>query len=573
MSTRTPLVVIRSAFYSCAMGWLLAGSAMALQKQISLTRHNLSATGPGTFKATGEGRLCVFCHAPHQARKQVPLWNREDSTQSYLTYTSSTFQGSISQPNGSTKLCLSCHDGTIALGKIVSQAAEITMDSGKRFLNTGAGFIGSNLQDDHPVSFNYTSSKGGTSSEFRPANSILAPVRLDGNGDVQCTSCHDAHDNSLGQFLRTTDKAGALCISCHNPTDWNNSRHQASTATWNSQGINPWPDANYNTVADNACQNCHKPHAAGHPQRLLVRAKEEENCSNCHNGNVANKNIMADILKLSSHDVTNYNGVHDPVENPLTMNRHAECQDCHNPHTVKSGTAAAPNVPGTLFGISGLDTNGSAVSRINFGYELCYKCHADNNSGNNYVSRVISQTNVRLEYDPTNPSFHPVEAQGKNSDVPSLISPWTTASRMACTDCHASNNAPNFGGGGPRGPHGSSNKPILGLNYTTGSYVTESSTNYALCYKCHSRSSILGDNSFKEHDKHIRKEDTPCSVCHDPHGVSATQGNSTNNSHLINFDKTVVSPWMGKLEFVDEGRFKGNCTLLCHGEKHNRENY
>jgi hypothetical protein len=102
----------------------------------------------------------------------------------------------------------------------------------------------------------------------------------------------------------------------------------------------------------------------------------------------------------------------------------------------------------------------------------------------------------------------------------------------------------------------------------------ESASNYALCYNCHSRNSILNDESFREHDKHVRGEDTPCNACHDPHGVSATQGNLTNNSHLINFDTSIVFPrGNGDLRFVDQGEQAGTCFLVCHGEDHNDFSY
>jgi len=69
---------------------------------------------------------------------------------------------------------------------------------------------------------------------------------------------------------------------------------------------------------------------------------------------------------------------------------------------------------------------------------------------------------------------------------------------------------------------------------------------------------------------HVRDENTPCSVCHDAHGVSATLGNETNNSHLINFDVSVVRPnASGLLRFVDQGETSGSCDLACHGEDHN----
>ncbi len=541
---------------------------------IKNTKHNLSVSGPGTYKALSEERICIFCHAPHRARTQFPLWNRDDSTQTYLPYTSSTLKGNVGQPNGSTKLCLSCHDGTIALGKVVSLTSEITM-SGSRFLNSGKANIGTNLQDDHPVSFDYSTSKGGTGVDFFIGSAIKPPVSLDHNGFVQCTSCHDAHNDSLGKFLKTTDKNGSLCLSCHNPRDWNTASHANSSATWNQTGPDPWPNTTYTTVQENACANCHVPHSAGQPHRLLNFSTEEENCLRCHNGNVASKDITTDLAKVSAHNPSSWQGIHDPTEDPLTMSRHAECQDCHNPHTAKAGTAAPPGVPGPLFGVSGLDNAGQKVERITYGYQLCYKCHADKNGGTAYVSRIIQQTNVRLEFNPANPSYHPIEAAGKNSYVPSLLPPWTTSSKMACTDCHQSDSSPDFGGNGPRGPHGSNYRPLLALNYNTQDNITESATQYALCYKCHSRTSILGDQSFRKHRKHIQGEKAPCATCHDAHGISANQGNSTNNAHLINFRSSIVTPsrMNGKLEFVDMGMGRGSCSLLCHGKDHHRKGY
>ena len=67
---------------------------------------------------------------------------------------------------------------------------------------------------------------------------------------------------------------------------------------------------------------------------------------------------------------------------------------------------------------------------------------------------------------------------------------------------------------------------------------------------------------------------TPCNACHEPHGVSVTQGNSMNNSHLINFDTSIVSPNSSALlQFVDNGDKAGSCDLLCHGKEHNNLEY
>ncbi len=555
---------------------LAIASAATAQQSIVTTRHNLSATGPGPLKAASENQICIFCHAPHNSRVQTPLWNRQDSTVSYLTYASSTFQGSIAQPNGSTKLCLSCHDGTIALGSVVSRSQEMPMAGGNRTIDPSRPtHIGSNLRDDHPVSFHYASSRGGSGIGFNPPSGIAPPVTLDHNGDMQCTSCHDPHDDTNGTFLRTSYRNGHLCLACHNPEHWGTASHKLASATWNGMGENPWPRANYGTVGENACLNCHTPHGAGSQFRILNFAQDEANCARCHNGNVARKDIIRQINKPYAHPVVSSHGVHDPIEDPLTMPRHVECQDCHDPHTARSGTAAAPSVPGPLFGAKGVDTNGSPVARISFGYEVCYRCHADNNSGSPYISRLIPQTNVRLEFDPSNPSSHPIEATGRNLDMPSLRPGWSPTSRVACWDCHVSDEAPSYGGTGPAGPHGSIHQPLLGAFYNRQDNIRENAGLYALCYNCHSRASILNDESFGEHERHLDHVDTGCSTCHDPHGISSTQGNSTNHTHLINFNTAIVSPNPnnGRLEFVDLGRFRGRCTLMCHGEVHNNREY
>ena len=87
------------------------------------TVHNLSTSGPGTIKAVSEDRVCVFCHTPHNASAAAQLWNRADPAGPHTPYTSSTMNAAPGQPTGSSRLCLSCHDGTIALGATLTEDA------------------------------------------------------------------------------------------------------------------------------------------------------------------------------------------------------------------------------------------------------------------------------------------------------------------------------------------------------------------------------------------------------------------------------------------------------------------
>jgi len=271
--------------------------------------------------------------------------------------------------------------------------------------------------------------------------------------------------------------------------------------------------------------------------------------------------------------VQDFTGIHDAAEDfsLAGVRPHVECEDCHNPHSANGNASlGAPGVSGANSGVSGIDGTGQQVPNAPNLYEICYKCHADNNVITALtISRQIQQLNTRLEFDLANPSFHPVTARGKNLDVPSLISPYTEQSLIYCTDCH--NNDDSLG---PGGPHGSSFEFLLERNYITLDLTPENPSTYALCYKCHSRDNILDNQSFARHKEHIQDRQTPCSVCHDPHGISNTQGNSINNSHLINFDITVVQPdGLGRLRFEDQGRFAGQCYLNCHGKEHSPEQY
>jgi hypothetical protein len=189
------------------------------------------------------------------------------------------------------------------------------------------------------------------------------------------------------------------------------------------------------------------------------------------------------------------------------------------------------------------------------------------------VNRQFVETNTRLEFQSSNMSYHPVETMGKNPNVPSLITPWTASSRMYCTDCHNSEQAPAAGGSGPNGPHGSIYTPILERQLILSDNTSENLSSYALCYKCHDRDRLLSDQSFKAtnrlgqdrgHRFHIVDQRTSCVTCHDPHGVQSTK-------HLINFNPDYVTPstnGVPVIEYTSTGTFSGTCTLSCHGFDH-----
>ncbi len=549
----------------CLVGFLIFVSASTRASSVVNTVHNLSATGPGSIKAVDEKNTCVFCHTVHKTSGQTPLWSHGmSSVSNYIVYSSPTLKATVGQPDGSSRLCLSCHDGTVALGLVSCRTTPIRMQGGVTTMPASASNLGTDLSGDHPISFVYDQNLAQLDQHLKDPSTLDKKIRLDHNQKLQCATCHNPHDDQYGNFLVMDNTGSALCLSCHTDPAWPGSSHSmssASPAALVKMSLGPAPKVV--TVASLACASCHVPHKAGSRARLLINAREEQNCFSCHNGNVVQKNLAPEFNKASVHPVLQTSTEHSLAEDPVNSARHTACADCHNAHAANNTSALAPNSPGAIAGVQGLTAGGATINEAVHEYELCFRCHADSvNRGPAQVTRLVPETNKRIQFSPANQSFHPVETIGKNPNVPSLIAPWTTASVMYCTDCHNNDQGPRAGGTGPGGPHGSAFAPLLERRLVLTDLTGESAANYALCYKCHSRDSILSDQSFKSHRKHIVEDQTACTTCHDSHGVAA-------NDRLINFNLNYVSPAGNfPIQFVPGGASGPTCVLKCHDHDH-----
>lgn len=567
---RLLLVILMAAAFLPA----LPGIASARESIIN-SPHNLSASGPGTIRAVSEDRVCVFCHTPHGARTNAPLWNRQDSAAFYTPYDSPTITAKPGQPTGSSKLCLSCHDGTIALGELVSEASPVAM-SGGNLLPPGGTRIGTDLRDDHPISFSYVESLSRPRGELAAPHSWDPSITLDHQGMMQCTTCHDAHDNQWDKFLVMSNMGAGLCRECHRIDRFDDTAHALSTNTWKGTGNDPWPHTDYTDVASNACMNCHRSHHAPGPEGLLTSGRPENVCLTCHDGSVAHTNVADDFRKPYRHPVIETSGLYRPGERLMGTSDHVTCVHCHNPHKAIASPAEAPFVGGLMEGVPGITESGAYIDEAVYEYEVCFKCHADSRSGNiRSINRQVSSGSIRRQFATGSPSFHPVVSPGMNPDVPSLIAPLDEGSMIHCTDCHGGDSAIGGAGNSRSAPHGSNFPHLLNREYRTGSPVGESPSSYSLCYSCHDRSSILANESFPQHRAHIVEQQTSCAVCHDPHGIDMIEGNSINHANLINFDLAVVEPLpaSGILEYTSLGSQSGTCSLRCHGRDHDNLRY
>lgn len=563
---RLPSVICALLFALC---FFASSSSLA---DVTNTLHNLSASGPGTFKASGTSEVCVFCHTPHNATPTIPgLWNRNLPATTYNLYTSSTLEATLKQPTGASRLCLSCHDGTTALGnlRVLPRGSQVTLGS-----LTGRASLGTDLSDDHPISFVYDSALALKQGQLAEPTAIPNPIRLDSTQQLQCTSCHDPHGSRYRKFLKVDDRGGTLCTACHKQRNWTGSAHATSPATWKGTGSNPWPDTPYVTVADNACQNCHRSHSAPRPPRLLSNSQERDVCLVCHNGSVTAKSLDSEFIKFSAHPITSSNQTHDPREDPNNMPRHVTCSDCHEPHQAVATPATPPIVSGLVRGTKGINIAGGTVTQANYEYEICLKCHGIRDQTTPGIVRQDNIRNIRLTINPSNPSFHPIAATGRNTTMDGFEPNYTIGTIISCTDCH-NNDDWSPSGTRPRGPHGSRYWPILEREYQTNDPSPEAYQTYGICYKCHNRDFLINDSAGTFlHNKHVVQNQAPCAVCHDAHG-------SRQNSHLINFmlrdktGKTVVNPsqTQKRLEYISMGPGRGQCYLVCHGTNHEPKSY
>jgi len=403
----------------------------------------------------------------------------------------------------------------------------------------------------------------------------------------------------------------------------------------------------YSLTADQ-CGVCHRSHTAKAPN-LLVKGSQSALCLSCHNGTAANANVQVqyDLVRPVNNPAAREYYSHDALA-PSThtrseldefggvSNRHSECADCHNSHKARATpnsaqTADGWDASGRLAGVSGVSViNGGAgtaptytflngiTNVITREYQLCFKCHSGSTllppnlagkPSTDYLDKAV-------EFNPNNPSFHPVEAPGTNGtdamqaslkgSSPYKLWNFTVGSTIRCLNCHASSTpdataTPPPVVDGALAPHASANRGILLRNYKDRVLKTGtepySALDFALCYVCHgeapftpnasSNPDAAAQTNFSLHSKHLTglaKEgsgstdiDTPgagqgnaiCAECHFRlHSTTNKVGTQTvPGSRLVNFAPDVL-PNGGILSWTPGSTGSGSCTLTCHGKPH-----
>ena len=269
-----------------AAGTAFAGLAAGTGVNGSL--HDMTKVSPAT--ADVMGRVCVYCHTPHHATKDdlgvdnYPLWNHKlvdpatYTPYSWATAANDVAELAINPLIGPSRLCMSCHDGAIA----IDQHGDSFGNTKGQFYNGGGTTIAdrakltNDLSNTHPIGFNYLeavtirnakagrgSASAGGATEIVPATYGFATDIVNVNNDyavgaqgtynevvrnaaggsgykligdvlyqgqiMTCATCHEVHnkENAVqdaytndatkapNYFLYAKENQSLICLSCH----------------------------------------------------------------------------------------------------------------------------------------------------------------------------------------------------------------------------------------------------------------------------------------------------------------------------------------------------------------------
>lgn len=260
------------AAFAVAIGLFLVSYAAAYSGPpyppgtgINGTVHDLGTSHNGmnyvAIPADTQQRVCIFCHAPHHSYRlspanggpgagvgsgpqapdafdYLPLWNHE-LTGNFASYTmyqngpgapqvgpkaSQAVQTGMT-PGSTSLLCLSCHDGSLAVNSYGNPSQPLTSQS------SGGGTIGAQymigkdnyLGNHHPIGFSYDAAQA-LDNELRPSGAasmggagLVSDHLYGATNQMECGTCHSVHNkgNTGETLLWRSDTNSRLCLTCH----------------------------------------------------------------------------------------------------------------------------------------------------------------------------------------------------------------------------------------------------------------------------------------------------------------------------------------------------------------------
>lgn len=211
-------------------------ASQAPKSDIYGSAHDFLKAGEYAEANGASYQLCNYCHIAHKFGSAPTgpgylLWNHTlSSVASYGVYTSDTMQSTPTDLGGQltvSNLCLSCHDGTVAVNSWYEPQLEsdftTPLPQGTKFM--AEEHTVKDLTKQHPINFTYPDATTATNIGLRVAadsksidGSLTVPLYA---GKMQCATCHDPHAGKADLFFRSfpstpeQTKTGSFCVYCH----------------------------------------------------------------------------------------------------------------------------------------------------------------------------------------------------------------------------------------------------------------------------------------------------------------------------------------------------------------------
>ncbi|MDZ4655637.1 MAG: cytochrome c3 family protein [Coriobacteriia bacterium] len=569
----------------------------------STYHHVLDASVPdiapadGSYPTSMSALACVSCHVDHNYFNSSKSSNlRRSITETSGANSVATDYIAVGEP-GAPGICMSCHRYELARNN-AGQKLPTNPSTHIRPIDIGQ-------YDTSPHSYVATSTYG--------------------DGTLFLADCAKCHNDTATKVMQTsTDKFGV-----HESCD---------RRILGALGVTSYSEE-LATRASELCYRCHSyatDAIGGDRGAKTVGHDSYDWYGTVTTMSVGNLAVFRQFQYLVSSPATasghpeDLVGVHlvspaDEDQAYISANKHVECADCHNPHAVgdvRHGFGTTNLVSESIRGVSGSQVNTTTSNWTTAGvtftwtvnaereYEICFKCHARVNTGMYDVNLWNEQTwtDVALEFNPGNQSYHPV-VQALPAIDPSatwgssrvyagqVSGGWIPGNTMYCSDCHGDSAVGTAGG-----PHGSTVKYILkahtdtvaalgprvywpnrpnGTAYTISNVQSDYTTygdTQCFCSNCHEkiRSNII-------HDSGSTHDDAPCTDCHTlvPHGgkvsrLIATYNSATPNAmparYAVGGVRSNVKIESFRKKSDPSSYVKADCNISCGGSAHAADN-
>lgn len=208
---------------------------------VDQTPHNLtrpaSSTDPDMVgRIRNWGEVCAYCHTPHggpswSGAPRAPLVNRQRPNPAYrMPEWGAMRMTQDPSPTDRSRVCLSCHDGTIGLDVITNRPnATSSLAPHNHAIDECEGchsggspdggldwegvYFDPDMRNQHPISVVYDPNR--RPGAFRAAvGGAVGGLPLY-SGKVECATCHEPHSEQYKYFLRQSNVGGSLCLTCH----------------------------------------------------------------------------------------------------------------------------------------------------------------------------------------------------------------------------------------------------------------------------------------------------------------------------------------------------------------------